>query len=126
MFGISGTKNYMALKNAFFAKIAYEMMPDDAKSQLEQAAWGYYKGGGNPDALVDQGDVNWSLATEFERFTMYSYVFIDNEIMPPVKGEQWLSPPRNPFILRINQKELNKAIGYFRDKHNLDVNMEVA
>ena len=116
----------MALKNAFFAKIAYEMMPDNAKDELDQAAWGYYESGSNnPIAIANLEKVNWSSTTEFERFTMYSYVLMDNEIMPPIKGEQWLSPPRNPFILRIKPKEIQKAIGYFKDKHNIAVTINI-
>lgn len=115
----------MALKNALFAKIAYEMMPEDAKAELDIAAWGYYEGSGNPNNISNSDNINWESMTEFERYTMCSYVLMDNGIMPPIKGEQWLNPPRNPFTIRFKQKELDKAVGYFGDKHNLNVSIAV-
>jgi len=131
MFGITGTKNYMALKNAINAKCAYEIMPEDAKDAVDREAWLIAEGGGREiddihRTALSPDEIDWSSYTEFERFTMYSYALMSNDVMPALKGEQWLVGPKNPFILRVKPKEVLKATGYFKDKHKIVVTMAVA
>ncbi len=127
MFG--GFKKFHACINAMNAKVTWQKLSEQQKKNVDVQARILYASGGKQatsgDDLIRAADAanTFKNFNEFELYSMYSTAMIEVFIMPATP-EPW-DPPRNPFILRIKQSDIDKASRHFETQHGINVTLNM-
>lgn len=127
MFG--GFKKFRACVNAMNAKITWQKLSEEERKNVDLQARLLYVSGGRQatsgDDLIKAADSRdrFKELNDFELYSLYSMAMIEGFTMPATP-EPW-DPPRNPFILRIKQGDVDKASHHFKSRHGIDVTLSI-
>lgn len=135
MFGLfKGRENLMALKNAINAKLMFEKCSDEEKEKIKRSAIALYRSGGRSHVFSSINPEHQKYAIEeidedekgddYRFYSMVSYAFQSLGHQPTLPNEEWQTIS-NAFTLQIQEKDINAAEDWFRQKHGIATHMKV-
>ena len=124
----------MALKNAINAKLLYEKFSKDEKELLKQSAIALYRSGGRShlyssikpehQQYANEEIARYEQNQDFQFYSMISYALQSLDHQPELSGEEW-QIINNPFALQIKESDVRIAQDWFRDKHEISVQIKL-
>lgn len=122
-----GPERHAAVLNALLAKITFPTLARANQRRVVRRARVIWAGGGNAQRGSHAPVADTSLAgmSEFKRFSLFAMAMLDLRIEPSIQ-EPWDPPPRNPFMLRLTDRDVEVQAFYLKKRFGIDVSLQLS
>lgn len=123
---LTGPQRHAAVLNAMLAKLTLPTLDELIANSVQQRGRSIYgaKGRAQPVTADQVAETTLDHMSEFERCTLYSMAMMELLIQPSI-NEEWSPPPRNPFMMRISDRDVAVQAHYLKRRHGINVTLGV-
>jgi len=123
---LAGPRRHAAVLNALLAKLTLPTLDDSTQRAVVERARAIHAGGGKAQKATaeEMARVSFDHMSEFQRYSLYSLAMMELSVQPSI-NEQWSPPPRNPFVMRINERDVAVQAYYLKRHHGIDTNLGI-
>ena len=123
---LTGPQRHAAVLNALLAKLTLPTLAESIAHSVQERGRSIYaaKGRARPVTADQIAETTLDHMSEFERYTLYSMAMMEMQVQPSI-SEQWSPPPRNPFMMRISDRDVAVQAHYLKRRHGIDVTLGV-
>ena len=117
---LAGPRRHAAVLNALLAKVTLPTLDDSTQGAIVERARAIHAGGGKAQKATaeEMARVSFDHVSEFQRYSLYSLAMIELSVQPSI-NEQWSYPPRNPFVMRISERDVAVQAYYLKRHHGI-------
>jgi len=124
---LTGPRRYAAVENALLAKVTLPTLDTAMQEAVVSKAKAIYAGEGKALRATAEAiaSVTFDHMSEFEQYSLYSTAMMELHVQPCI-SEPWGPPPRNPFTMKISERDVAVNVSYLKRHFGVDTALGIA